>query len=541
MFFGDTPVASAEGMILAHTAKGEGWTLKKGRRLTREDCTVLAASGITSVIVAKLEDSDVHEDDAAKRIAANVAGRHVSLTPAFTGRCNLIADTAGVVRIDAETINGLNAIDESVTIATLPDYAKTSAGQIVATIKIIPFAVNADTMAAVDHALTGQAASVSISPFGPRTVVLINTNLPSLKASVMAKTTELTTRRLTALGSTVEHVMTCRHAEAEVAEAMTKALSYHPDLVVVVGASVTVDRADVVPAGIVKAGGEITHFGMPVDPGNLMLLAHYDQTPVLVLPGCARSPKLNGIDWILERFAAGLSVTRKDITELGIGGLLVDSPARPLPREEAVREVPPTLVRPKVAAVVLAAGQSRRMGHINKLLELVDEVPLIRRVVETVFASQAAPVVVVTGYEAEEVKAALSALDVIFVHNPNYADGLSTSLKTGLAAVPRDCAAAVVCLGDMPMIAPKHIDALIERCDPEAGRAVGVPVHLGKRGNPVLWARRFFEAMTDVSGDVGARHLIGAHAELVYEVEFEDTAVLTDLDTPEEWSQFRET
>lgn len=534
-------MVDAVGAILAHTAKGDGWTLKKGHRLTKEDCALLTRNGVATVMAGKLAESDVHEDDAARNVAVSIVGAGVAPTTAFTGRCNITADTDGVVRINVETINRLNALDESVTIATLPDYATVNKGQVVATVKIIPFAVEGAVMADVMRALEAIENAVTVTPFQALRVVLINTVLPTLKETVKAKTTALTRRRVESVGGAVEHVMECAHTPKDVAEVIAGAGRYDPDLIVLVGASVTVDRADAVPAGIKRAGGEIIHFGMPVDPGNMMLLAKYQGAQVVVLPGCARSPKLNGIDWLLARFAARIEVTAKDVMALGVGGLLVDSPVRPLPRDEAVKPAADGDQRHQIAAVVLAGGQSRRMGRVNKLLEPVDETPLVRRTVETALASHAQKVVVVTGHEADAVKAALSGLDVAFVHNPDYAEGLSTSLKAGLGAIPQEAAGAVVCLADMPAIQPRHIDALIKRFDPEEGRAIGVPVYQGKRGNPVLWARRFFDAMTGVSGDVGARHLIGDYADLVYEVDFGDTAILTDLDTPEQWSRYRET
>jgi molybdenum cofactor cytidylyltransferase len=308
-------------------------------------------------------------------------------------------------------------------------------------------------------------------------------------------------------------------------------------MILVSPASATVDRQDVVPAAVVAAGGSIEHVGMPVDPGNLLVVGRIGAVPVLVLPGCARSPKLNGFDWVLQRLAAGISVGRAEIMAMGVGGLLVDTPGRPLPRDTAVRPAASAKAR-KMAAVVLAAGQSRRMGSFNKLLMPIEGVALIRRTVETVIGAQVGPVIVVTGYQADELKAQLSGLEVRFVHNPRHDEGLSTSLRVGLDAVPADCDAAIICLGDMPSVTSAHIGALARGFDPDAGRAIGLPVHAGKRGNPVLWARRFFADMKALSGDVGARHLISANESLVYEVEFEDTAVLTDLDTPQQWADF---
>ncbi|MEQ9445022.1 MAG: molybdopterin-binding/glycosyltransferase family 2 protein [Rhodospirillaceae bacterium] len=546
MKFSELNVAEADGAILAHTTKTETFTIKKGTRLTAEDCERLLKAGRQTIVVAMLSDTDVHEDVAAKAIAEGLLGRDVANTAAFTGRCNITASADGIVQLNTDLINAINAIDESVTVATLPNYARAEAGQIVATVKIIPFAVTREVLDAVKAVMktaTMRAAGgvISLAPFKPLAVTLINTLLPSLKESVVEKTTDITSRRIQSVGGHVQQILSCDHATMDITDTLKIALARAPDLLVIVGASVTVDRADVVPSAIVNSGGEIVHFGMPVDPGNLVLLGQQGTTRILVLPGCARSPKLNGIDWIFERLAARLPVSRAEIMSLGVGGLLVDSPARPLPRAEAVRGEAPEDIRRNVAAVVLAAGQSRRMGSVNKLLEPVDGEPLIRRTVSSIVNSGAQSVIVVTGHEGDRVKAALSGLDVTFASNPDYADGLSTSLKVGLSRVPPQCDGAVICLGDMPNLSKPHIDALIAAYRPEAGQAIVVPVHKGKRGNPVLWDKRFFEGISEVSGDVGARHLIGTYAELVTEVDFGDTAVLTDLDTPEQWSKFLDT
>jgi len=284
----------------------------------------------------------------------------------------------------------------------------------------------------------------------------------------------------------------------------------------------------VIPAAVEQVGGRIEHFGMPVDPGNLMLVAQANGRPVIGAPGCARSPKENGFDWILMRLLAGLPVTRADITGLGVGGLLMEIVTRPQPRAEPAPEK-----GHRIAGLVLAAGRSTRMGGPNKLTEEINGKPLVRIVTEQVLASRARPVTVVTGHQRERVERALAGLAVTFVHNPDYAQGLSTSLKTGIAALPRAADGAIVCLGDMPQVSAALIDRLLAAFDPERGALVVIPTIDGKRGNPVLWARRFFPDLMAVEGDVGARHLIGGYAEAVVEVPVEDAAALTDVDTPE--------
>jgi molybdenum cofactor cytidylyltransferase len=253
---------------------------------------------------------------------------------------------------------------------------------------------------------------------------------------------------------------------------------------------------------------------------------------VVGLPGCARSPKLNGFDFVLWRLAAGLPVGRDEIVAMGVGGLLMEIPLRPQPREER-----PVAAAPKIGAVVLAAGASSRMGS-NKLLAQVEGKPMAKRVVDAVLGSKASPVIVVTGNKAEAVREALAGCGVAFVDNPDFSTGLSSSLKLGLKALPENCGGAVIVLGDMPAVTPALIDQLIAAFNPTEGRAICVATHAGKRGNPVLFARRFFEEIESIEGDVGARGLIGAYPELVCEVEADSDAPLIDIDTPEDLAAF---
>jgi molybdenum cofactor cytidylyltransferase len=228
------------------------------------------------------------------------------------------------------------------------------------------------------------------------------------------------------------------------------------------------------------------------------------------------------------RLLAGLPVSRADITGMGVGGLLMEIVTRPQPRSEPELEQ-----GRRIAAVILAAGRSTRMGGPNKLLAEIGGRPLVRIAAEEALASRAKPVVVVTGHQHDKVEAALAGLQVQIVHNPDFADGLSTSVRTGLAAIPEQADGAIVCLGDMPQVRAALIDRLISVFDPERGALVVIPTIAGNRGNPVVWARRFFPELMTLEGDVGARHLIGRYAEAVTEVPLTDTAALIDVDTPE--------
>ncbi|MGH7101176.1 MAG: nucleotidyltransferase family protein, partial [Acetobacteraceae bacterium] len=184
--------------------------------------------------------------------------------------------------------------------------------------------------------------------------------------------------------------------------------------------------------------------------------------------------------------------------------------------------------------IVLAAGRSRRMAPDNKLLIIGPSgKPIITRVVDNVLSSQARPILVVTGHQADEVEQALGGRPVRIVHAPDYAEGLSASLKAGIAAVPPECPGAIICLGDMPLVTGRMIDRLLAAFDPDEGRAIVLPNFRGKQGNPMLWDRRFFPEIAAITGDIGARHLISRHLEQVAEVEMADEAVLRDIDTPE--------
>jgi len=529
MRFGPVPLAEAEGAILAHAMAIAGHPLKKGHVLGAGDLAVLRAAGIETVIAARLEPGDVAEDQAAARAASGLARHGITAGAAFTGRVNLHAEVSGLLLVERDTVDRLNALDESVTLATLPPFAAVRAGQMVATLKIIPLAAPESVVAAWESI----SPPLALAPFRPCAAGLVQTELPSLKPSVLDKTARVTADRLAAYGSRLVIERRVPHRAEAVARAIGEVIAAGAGLVLVAGASAIIDRRDVVPEGIGLAGGEILQFGMPVDPGNLLLLGRIGATMVLGLPGCARSPKPNGVDWVLERLLAGQMIGPLEFAALGVGGLLGESPSRGLLREPAR-----TTGAPRVAALVLAAGRSSRMGT-NKLLIEIDGMALISRAVEAALAARAASVTVVVGHDAPAIRARLAGLPVAIVENPSYATGLSSSLRAGLAALPADMDGVLVCLADMPAIGAPLLDRMIDAFDPLQGREIVVPMRQGRRGNPVLWGRRFWPELARLTGDAGARHLIGADPEYLVELDCDDDAVLTDLDTPEAVTAYR--
>ena len=532
MIFGRIALADAEGAVLAHTQRLPGAVLRKGAVLDAAAIEALRGADIDSVVAARLEPGDVAEDAAAARLARALESPAVTASRASTGRVNLAASVPGLLQVDRDRLNAINAVNEALTVGTLPDATPVAAREMLATIKVIPFAVSDNVLAEVER-VARQGPVLRLHPFRPLRVGLVMTSLPGMKHSILTGTAEATAARVAGLTGALLPPLECAHAEAPIAGALRTLMAQGADILLVAGASAVVDRRDVGPSGIVAAGGEILHFGMPVDPGNLICLGRIGERPALVLPGCARSPKLNGIDWVLSRLFAGLPTDGAVIAGMGVGGLLKDTGARPLHRAKAVAPaaVPAT---PRVAGIVLAAGRSSRMAPHNKLL-VPDRAgrPMVARVMDNLLSSAARPVIVVTGHRAEEVRAAIAGRPVQVVHAPDFADGLSASLRAGIAAVPETASAALVCLGDMPLVTGRMIERLIEAYDPDEGRSVVVPTCRGKIGNPVLWDRRFFPDIAGLAGDVGARPLLERHSEHVAQVELGTDAVLRDFDTVE--------
>ena len=534
MKFGEVALDAAAGTILAHSVRLADGVLRKGRVLDKEDINRMREAGLSAVTVAELEDGDLDENAAALRLAEALVAPGLTSSGGRTGRANLRAESAGVALIDAETIHRMNAVDEALTISTVRPFDAVSAGQVTATVKLITFGLPASTVDACGAIARSCGPPVRVAAYDTSLRIgLVQTVLPGLKESIIAKATATTSARLAEMGLTIDAECHCAHSSEAVAEALAEMAATECDIVLVLGASAIVDRRDIVPAAVTAAGGEIEHLGLPVDPGNLMLFARLGTMRVLGIPGSARSPRLHGFDWVLQRLVAGLTVTPEDLTRMGVGGLLKEMPGRPMSREDEdmAEDIPEDAQ--SVGGLLLAAGQSRRMGKANKMLVEIDGVPMVVHAARALIASGANPVVVVLGHEPAAVKAALDGLPVTYARNPDYQGGLSTSLKVGLAALPDYCTGAVISLGDMPGVTAADIDSLIESFDPAAGHTICVPTYHDKRGNPVLWGRRYFAEMSEVSGDVGARHLIGANADQVVEVPRDNPGVLIDLDTPE--------
>ena len=541
MKFGPTPVDDAlAGAVLAHSVRLSDGALKKGTTLGPAEIDRLRAAGVAEVVAARLEPGDLDENAAAARIGValgrEAAARGLRVSAPFTGRVNLYAESAGVLRVDAAAVARANRVDEAVTLATLPNHARVAPRQMLATVKIIPYAALEAAVAQVAEILSA-GVPLRVAAVRARKARLVCTRTPGMKDALIEKGAEAVLARLASLGVEDVAVETVAHETLALAEQIAAGAGESPDLVLVLAGSATSDRRDVAPVAIEAAGGRIERLGMPVDPGNLLVLGALGKTPVIGLPGCARSPKLNGADWVLERLVCGIAVTAEDIAAMGVGGLLKEIPSRPEPRGGGARAP----ARPFVSGMLLAAGGASRMGAEHKLLLEVDGKPLLRRSVERLLASGIDELVVVLGARAAEIGATLDGAPVRIVENASWAEGMASSIRAGLQAVAPQADAALIALADMPEVDGALVDRLIAAFDPEEGRAIVRPLAAsGRPGHPVLFGRRFFEALSALSGDQGAREVLREHAEFLVDLPTDTDAPEVDLDTPEAWEAWRQ-
>ncbi len=333
MIFGRVPLIQAQGGILAHSLRVADRVLRKGILLDTKDLALLHAAGYEEVTIARLEPGDMPESEAVVHLGENLLGPGIRRSQDVHGRVNLFAEFRGLLRLDVAAIERLNLIDEAVTLATLPDRSVVDIGDLVATLKIIPFAVSAPTISAAETLLRQEGRLLTVKPFLGLSTGLILTKLPQLKDTAIASTVEVTRARIAANGGTMLPPCETPHEIPPLVAAIKGLLAQGADILLISGASAVTDRLDVVPQAIVAAGGRITRFGMPVDPGNLICFGSIGTTPVVVLPGCARSPRLNGIDWMLNRLFAGEAVDSQHVAAMGVGGLLQEIETRPLPRD----------------------------------------------------------------------------------------------------------------------------------------------------------------------------------------------------------------
>ena len=535
MKFGPRNVRDAHGAILAHSVLAAQRRLRKGTVLGAADISDLQAAGIDQVTVAVLSPDDVHEDAAAGQLAKALVppgdATSLRLSAPFTGRVNIYAEADGIVRVARDAVNRFNNVAPAITVATVHDMQRVTKRALIATVKIIPFATSRANLNAANAAAQG---ALRLAPFAQLRTALIMTRIPGMKQSLLAKGAGAVARRINGLGCELSEPVIVDHETGALARALGAASA---DLVLILTGSATSDEKDVGPAALIAAGGRLIRFGMPVDPGNLLFVGKLGDKTVVGLPGCARSPALNGADWVLERLASGIEVGDRDIAAMGVGGLLKEISTRPQPRG-GVAKVP---ARARVEVVLLAAGSSSRMRGRDKLLEDIQSEPLLRHCAKVALGAQVDRVNVVLPPDSQPRLSALRGLGVNTVECRDWQVGMSASLRAGLAAVSLDCDAVIIALADMPEITADHLDRLVAAFDPKEGREICRAVSAdGTPGHPVLFGRRFFEALAGLSGDRGARDVLQEAADFLINVPTRGQGASIDLDTPEDWAKWRQ-
>ena len=331
MEFGPVPPREAVGAILAHSLRLPDGRLRKGRRIEEVDAARLRAAGVEAVTVARPAAAEIVEDEAAARLAdalvpdPGAAGLRIGT--AATGRVNLHATGPGIVEVDAAAVHVLNAVDPMITFACLPPWARVVDRTLVGTVKVIAYAVEDASLRRACEAARG-----SIRRRGPviEAASLILTEVPGEPQDEAGKGPRAVAARVERLGGRLVETVVVPHREEPLSDAIAAAAG---ELVLILTASATSDARDVAPEALRCAGGSVTRFGMPVDPGNLLFLGRHGARSVIGLPGCARSPALNGADWVLERVMCGVDLSSADIAAMGVGGLLKEIPQRGRPRE----------------------------------------------------------------------------------------------------------------------------------------------------------------------------------------------------------------
>ena len=480
MKFGEKSISECLGDLLVHSVRIPNGKLPKGTKLSKTHIQSLRSMGIERLLVASLQKEDVDENLAAKLLSTAFYKTGFKLSVPSTGRVNFIAEHLSISRLDVKKINRLNEIDEAITFATvLPDQLLTK-GQMVATLKIIPYAVSKRS---IDKAikLIKSGKLLSCHQIISRNFSLIQTKFEDTKPSILLATENVTRTRLAQLECSLIDCQIVGHSAEYVSQALIRAREQGAQAFLLCGASAIADRVDVLPKALRIVGGEIFHFGLPVDPGNLSMVG-----------------------------------------------------SRPLPRKLVNKKISR---EKQVAGIILAGGNSTRMGTDNKLLlPMNNGMTMISWIVQTYLKSEINKLIIVTGFQEKAVKKALLGFDVEFIHNPHYETGQASSVSAGILGLAEQCDSALIGLGDMPFVTTDLINRLIESHQllPKSDIRITLPLLDGKRSNPVIWGRAFFEELRNISGDQGGRQIFADYLSAINGVSWDRRQFAEDIDQPED-------
>ena len=546
MKFGALELDKCLGAVLVHSQKLGGQRIAKGSVLDAALIEAFRQEGVTSLVCARPETEDLGENNVAEMLAERLAKElnpeDMEVSQAVTGRVNFKAVRPGLIRYERSALRDFNMVHEGLGLSLPSHNQLLHAGQIAATLKVIPYFLHQKIVAELTDKI-GDAPLFTYHPLVPKKAYLIQTQSPALPDKVYSATEMVTRDRLAELRCDLLGAAVCAHKLEAVTNEIKIAYQQGAELILICGGSAIMDRQDVVPASIQQLGGQIEQLGLAVDPGNLLMVAQWQNTPIIGMPGCARSPKLNGFDWVLHLLLAGVALSKKELADLGAGGLLTEIASRPLPRLKAVEASQSAYMPAKrLAALLLAAGQSRRMGAENKLLLEIEKKPIIRHAAEALLQAGLTEIYVVTGHQAEAVRACLAGLNLSFIDNPNYARGQASSVSCGIAGLPEAVSDVLIALGDMPLIEAELISALCQRHSETAfdGAKITLPVYTHptqpdnlKRGNPVIWSQAYFGELKSLSGDQGGRQILADYPAHIQHLHWPDAQPFEDVDTKE--------
>ncbi len=324
------PVEQAQGMVLCHDitrivpGEGKGPAFRKGHVIEAGDIPVLLRLGKEHIYVWDLAEGLLHEDDAAERIAAAIAGPGVTLTQPCEGRINLLADRRGLLKIDVDTLTRLNAIEE-VTIATIHGDAAVSPGQMLAGTRVVPLVVDKTRIERVEAVAAEAGPIVTVRPFRPLKVGVVTTGGEVFHGRIKDKFGPVLRRKFDDLGCSVLRQVIVPDDREMTVRAISQLLADGAEMIAVTG-GMSVDPDDLSPSSIRAAGGEVVTYGSPTFPGAMFMLAYIGDVPVVGLPGCVMYHKASIFDLTVPRLVAGERLSRMDIVRLGHGGLCAMCP-----------------------------------------------------------------------------------------------------------------------------------------------------------------------------------------------------------------------
>ena len=526
----------SKGSILAQSYNLSERKLSKGTRVSKAIVELLNKENIKSILCAVPDENDMDEDAAAEAISNAIDRNRIYAEEASTGRVNFRTPALGVVRYNRELIKKINLVDESIAFSIVEHNQLLAKNDLIATLKIIPFFASKIYVERV-VALLSKYEIFKIHRLEEKKVDFIQTYYNWQKRSIFKATSNVTRSRLDALGCLLEKETLIPHDHESLCSEIKSSLDSGAQVLLISGASAITDRSDYIPRAILSVGGEIIQYGLAVDPGNLLLIGQIGSTTVIGMPGCARSPKLNGFDWVLQLLMANIPITKEELADMGAGGLLMEIASRPLPRalSKSVYKR-----EKKIMGVILAAGNSTRMGKDNKLLRNVGDASLVRNTAVEMLNSDVDSCSIVLGYQSDKVAEVIKDLNISLILNPLWQEGQASSLKAALNTLDDTYSDLLIMLGDLPGVKSRHINTIIEEHLLTNNRRskITIPSFNGKKGNPVIWGRSFFPDLSNLEGDVGGRALFNHHPAAINLLDMDDPAVVTDTDTPEDFENF---